>query len=70
MQELRIHYYPQADFPLPISIAHGVLLDRALESLRRIVSLLMFPSRMEAARLLDQNNLSLDLLTEVGTQGE
>jgi hypothetical protein len=35
-----------------------------------IVSLLMFQSCMKLVRLLDQNNRSLDLLTEVGTQGE
>jgi hypothetical protein len=35
-----------------------------------LVSLLMFRSCMKFARLLDQNNRSLDLLTEVGTQCE
>jgi hypothetical protein len=33
-----------------------------------LCTLQMFPSCTEFARLLDQNNRSLDLLTEVGTQ--
>jgi hypothetical protein len=35
-----------------------------------LCTLPMFPSCMEVARLLDQNNRSLGLLTEVGTQCE
>ena len=33
-------------------------------------SIRMFPSSMEFARLLDQDDRSLDLLAEVGTQHE
>ena len=56
--------------PACLALLEFFLDSEAFESLHRIVSLLMFPSCMKFARLLDQKNRGLDLLTEVGTQCE